>query len=85
MEKSNVVNFRRKTKEWKTNTVEQPKPVVNLVSVDIATLLYNVVQSQRQMLEKIEELSDMIEHMEYQLDKLSTTTPSQPQTKTQDS
>jgi len=71
MEKSNVLNFRKKT-NWKTNTVEQPKPVVNLVSVDIATMLYNVVHSQRQMLEKIEEMADMIEHMEYQLDQLRT-------------
>lgn len=85
MEKSNVFPLRKNAKQWKTNTVEQPKPVVNLVSVDIATLLYNVVQSQRQMLEKIEELSDMVEHMEYQIDKLRAATPSQPRTDSQDS
>lgn len=71
MEKSNVVNFKRKMKEWKTNTVEQPKPQVNLVSVDVATLLYNLIQTQRNLTERIEEMADMIEHMEYQLDKVT--------------
>lgn len=69
MEKSNVIKMRPR-KEWQTPQVEVPKPAVNLVSVDMATLLYNLVQSQRQMLERIEEMSDMIEHMEYQIDQL---------------
>ena len=71
MEKSNVVNFRRKIKEWKTATVEQPKAQVNLVSVDMATLLYNMIQTQRELIERIDEMADMVEHMEYQLDKVT--------------
>jgi TolA-binding protein len=69
MEKSNVIKMKPR-KEWQTPHVEAPKPAVNLVSVDMATLLYNLVQSQRQMLERVEEMSDMIEHMEYQIDQL---------------
>ena len=71
MEKSNVLQFKsKKTKEWQTPAIEVPKPAVNLVSVDMATLLYNLVQSQRQMMERIEEMGDMMEHMEYQIDQL---------------
>lgn len=81
MEKSNVVNFKRKI----TNTVEQPRPQVNLVSVDVATLLYNLIQTQRELIERIDEMADMIEHMEYQVDKLSATTRSRPRTESQDS
>jgi len=71
MEKSNVLKFRKKLKEWKTAQVEPPKPNVNLVAVDVATLLYNVLQSQREMNERMEEMADMIEHMEYQIDQLT--------------
>lgn len=81
MEKSNVIKMKPR-KEWQTPHVEAPKPTINLVSVDMATLLYSLVQSQRQMQEHIEEMSDMIEHMEYQIDKL---TQSQHRAKTQDS
>lgn len=71
MEKNNVIKFRKNLREWKTPVVEQPKAQVNLVSVDMATLLYNVIQSQRELVERMEEMADMIEHMEYQIDKLT--------------
>lgn len=71
MEKSNVVKFRKNLKEWKAPLVEQPKAQVNLISVDMATLLYNVIQSQRELVERVEEMADMIEHMEYQIDKIT--------------
>lgn len=70
MKDSNVLEFKKKTKEWTAPTMERPKPKVNLVSVDIATLLYNVIQAQRELAERLEEMGDMMEHMEYQIDQL---------------
>lgn len=72
---NNVLEFKKKAKEWKTEIVQQPAAKVNLVSLDIATLLYNVIQTQRQLMEHIEEMSDMLEHMEYQIDKLTQPAP----------
>lgn len=85
MEKSNVLKFRKKLRpsrrqglhlrEWKTAEVQPPKPSVSLVAVDVATLLYNVLQTQREMSEHMEEMADMIEHMEYQIDQLTRLRP----------
>ncbi|NDC49255.1 MAG: hypothetical protein EBZ61_09305, partial [Micrococcales bacterium] len=56
----------KKMKEWQKPAEEPKTKQVQLVAVEMATLLYNLVQSNLQLIEKIEEMSDMMEHMEYQ-------------------
>lgn len=58
----------KKIKEWQKPAEEPKNKQVQLVAVEMATLLYNLVQSNLQLIEKIEEMSDMMEHMEYQID-----------------
>jgi len=83
----------KKMKEWQKPAEEPKNKQVQLVAVEMATLLYNLVQSNLQLIEKIEEMSDMMEHMEYQIDCLRKDldqvadhiTRSQPQTKSPNS
>ena len=60
----------KKMKEWQKPAEEPKNKQVQLVAVEMATLLYNLVQSNLQLIEKIEEMADMMEHMEYQIDCL---------------
>lgn len=60
----------KKVKEWQKPAEEPKNKQVQLVAVEMATLLYNLVQSNLQLIEKIEELSDMVNHMEYQVDSM---------------
>lgn len=83
----------KKMKEWQKPAEEPKNKQVQLVAVEMATLLYNLVQSNLKLLEKIEELSDMVEHLEYQVDCMRRDvdqvtdhlTRSQPQTKSPNS
>lgn len=57
-------------KEWQKPAEEPKTKEVKLVAVEMATLLYNLVQSNLQMLERLEEITDMLTHTEYQVDCL---------------
>jgi hypothetical protein len=60
----------KKVKEWQKPAEEPKNKQVQLVAVEMATLLYNLVQSNLQMLERLEEITDMLTHTEYQVDML---------------
>jgi len=69
----NVIELKKrakKIKEWHKPAEEPKTKEVKLVAVEMATLLYNLVQSNLQMLERLEEISDMLVHTEYQVDCL---------------
>jgi len=69
----NVIDLTKRTKkikEWQKPAEEPKNKQVQLVAVEMATLLYNLVQSNLQMLERLEEITDMLTHTEYQVDML---------------